>query len=143
MVSFDVNVLVNAYREAAPDHALFKAEWEKHYQGSSPVAISSVALSGFVRIVTHPKIFFPATPLADALEFCEAVISHPLTRQVEPGKAHARIFFGLCREIQAGGNLVADAWFAALAIEQGLTWISGDRDYGLFPELNWKWVRRS
>ena len=31
-------------------------------------------LSGFVTIVTHPKVFRPPTPLEDALAFVEAVL---------------------------------------------------------------------
>jgi transposase len=36
------------------------------------------------------------------------------------------------------GNLVQDAWFAALAIESGCEWITTDRDYARFPELRWR-----
>ena len=33
------------------------------------------------------------------------------------------------------GNLIPDAWFAALAIESGCEWITTDRDYEKFPSL--------
>jgi len=36
------------------------------------------------------------------------------------------------------GPRVADAWFAALAIERGCTWITLDRDYARFPGLDWE-----
>jgi hypothetical protein len=36
------------------------------------------------------------------------------------------------------GNLVADAYLAALAIESGSEWITTDRDYGRFPGLKWR-----
>jgi hypothetical protein len=41
----------------------------------------------------------------------------------------------LCRKSGARGNLIPDAWFAALAIEHGCTWVSTDGDYTRFPEL--------
>ena len=44
----------------------------------------------------------------------------------------------LCREAGARGNLVPDAWFAALAIESGSDWITTDRDYARFPGLRWR-----
>ena len=36
------------------------------------------------------------------------------------------------------GPRVADAWFAALAIEGGCEWITFDRDYSRFPGLKWQ-----
>jgi hypothetical protein len=48
------------------------------------------------------------------------------------------IFKRLCSEADARGNLVPDAWFAALAIESGSEWITLDRDYARFPGLQWR-----
>lgn len=41
----------------------------------------------------------------------------------------------LCRISGIKGNLVPDAFLAALAIESGSEWISTDRDYHRFPCL--------
>jgi len=54
------------------------------------------------------------------------------------GQAHWEIFARLCREAKATGNLVPDAYFAALAIEHGCEWITTDRDYARFPGLRWR-----
>ena len=40
--------------------------------------------------------------------------------------------------VGARGKLVADAWFAALAIEHACTWISTDSDFARFPDLDWR-----
>ena len=45
---------------------------------------------------------------------------------------------GVCRSAKARGNLLQDAWFAALAIETGCEWITTDRDYARFDGLNWR-----
>lgn len=45
------------------------------------------------------------------------------------------IFRDLCKVANASGNLVQDAWLAALAIEHGCEWITADRDYAKFPGL--------
>ena len=37
---------------------------------------------------------------------------------------HWGIFTDLCAEARAKGNLVQDAWFAALAIESGCEWVT-------------------
>jgi predicted nucleic acid-binding protein len=36
------------------------------------------------------------------------------------------------------GNLVADAYLAALALEAGAEWITTDRDFARFPGLRWR-----
>ena len=66
----DVNVLIYAHREDAPEHDNC-AEWLTSLaDGAVPFALSSVTLGGFLRIVTNPRIFKPATPMEMALAFC-------------------------------------------------------------------------
>ena len=36
------------------------------------------------------------------------------------------------------GNLVPDAYLAALAIESGSAWVTTDRVYSRFPGLTWR-----
>jgi predicted nucleic acid-binding protein len=55
-----------------------------------------------------------------------------------PGEKHWNLFEMLCRKSQATGNLLQDAWFAALAMEAGCEWITTDRDYARFEGLNWR-----
>jgi len=101
-------------------------------------AVSELVLAGFLRIVTHPRVFTPPTPIAQALEFSEALRGQPNAVPVAPGTRHWQIFTRLCREIGARGNLVADAYLAALAVESGSEWITTDRDYSRFPGLRWR-----
>lgn len=60
MQLLDVNVLVYAHREDAPDHPAYRAWLEDLVNGDAAFGISDVALTGFVRVVTHPRIFFSA-----------------------------------------------------------------------------------
>jgi len=57
---------------------------------------------------------------------------------VAPGERHWDIFGRLCREGGATGNLVPDAWLAALAIEWGCEFVTTDRDFARFPGLRWR-----
>ena len=57
---------------------------------------------------------------------------------IAPGTRHWEIFERLCVTAGAKGNRVADAYLAALAIESGCEWITGDRDYSRFPGLRWR-----
>jgi hypothetical protein len=54
---------------------------------------------------------------------------------LSPGPRHWQIFTGLCAETGARGNLIPDAYLAALAIETGSEWITTDGDYRRFPGL--------
>jgi uncharacterized protein len=57
---------------------------------------------------------------------------------IQPGPRHWDIFIRLCREANATGNLVQDAWLAALAIEWGCEWITADRGFNRFNGLRWR-----
>jgi predicted nucleic acid-binding protein len=50
----------------------------------------------------------------------------------------ALLFTGLCRTAGVKGNLVPDAYLAALAIESGSEWITTDRDFSRFPGPRWR-----
>jgi uncharacterized protein len=138
MILPDVNVLVHAHREDAPDHARHRAWLEETIRGSQPYGLSDHVLGGFIRIVTHPRIFHPPSPVRSALDFAEQVRNQPNARLIIPGSRHWQLFTDLCRSTPAVGNLVPDAWFAALAIEANCEWITTDRDYALFPGLRWR-----
>lgn len=103
-----------------------------------PLGISALVLSGFLRVVTHPRVFRDPTPLEDAVSFATAVRSAPNALEVAPGPRHWDIFLRLCRSADARGNLVPDAYLAAMAIERGATWFSADRGFARFPELRWR-----
>lgn len=138
MILIDVNVLVYAFRQDAPNHAAFHSWLQEQLASPSSFGLSDLALSGFLRIVTHPRIFDPPTPLERALEFTEALRSRPHCVPVSPGGRHWSIFTRLCRDADARGNLIPDAYFAALAIESGSEFITTDRDYSRFQGLRWR-----
>jgi len=134
----DVNVLVYAHREDVADHAAYRAWLEGVVNGDEAYGISELVLSGFVRVVTHTKVFNKPSPLADALVFADQLLTAPNSVRVEPGTRHWDLFRGLCVEIDAKGNLVPDAYFAAMAIESGCEWITTDRDFSRFNGLRWR-----
>jgi uncharacterized protein len=107
-------------------------------QGPESFGVSDLALSGFLRIVTHPRVFSAPSPITRALDFAETIRSARNCITVHPGERHWEIFRDLCQRAEARGNLVPDAWFAALAIESGSEWITTDRDYARFPGLRWR-----
>lgn len=53
----------------------------------------------------------------------------------QPRRRHWEIFADLVRETQARANVVPDAYLAALAIENGATFVTRDRGFARFPGL--------
>lgn len=137
MILCDINIFIYAHREDAPNHLAFRRWLEETFQREQNFGISDLVLSGFLRVVTHPRIFNPPTPMEAALRFVDQLKTHPNAIPVYPGPKHWEIFIGLCKTAGVKGNLVADAYLAALAIESGCEWISTDRDYSRFPGLKW------
>ena len=138
MILLDVNVLVYAFHEGTPDHKRYREWLEAAVISDEPLGLSELVLSGFVRVATHPRIFSPPAPVVDALAFVAALRAQPNAVIVMPGERHWKIFDRLCRDAGARGNLVADAYLAALAIESGCEWITTDRDFSRFPRLRWR-----
>jgi hypothetical protein len=131
-------VLLNAHRIEQSHHEVARATVERTVNDGRPFAVSELVLGSFVRIATHRRALSPPTPLAEALAFCESLRSRPNARLVTPGPRHWDLFTDLCRRFDASGNLASDAYLAALAIESGCQWVSFDRDFARFPQLDWR-----
>lgn len=138
MILPDVNILIHAFRTDAPRHETLREWLEELVYSESGFALADLVLSGFLRVVTHPRVFDPPTPLADALAFTDALRSQPNGIPIRPGDRHWSIFTRLCRVADVRGNLVPDAYLAALAIESGSVLITTDRDFSRFPDLRWQ-----
>jgi uncharacterized protein len=134
----DVNVLVHAHREESAEHAACYAWLERTLKGEEAFALSELVLSSVLRIITHPRIFTPPTPLERALAFTSGLLTQGHAMVVSPGVRHWDVFSRLCRQADARGNLVTDAYLAALAIESGCEWITTDGDFARFPGLKWR-----
>jgi hypothetical protein len=100
--------------------------------------MSDLALSGFVRVVTNPRVFLAPTPIDVALAAASNLRQRANCVIVQPSGRHWEIFSQLCRAVDAKGNTVADAYHAALAIESGSEWITADRGFARFPALRWR-----
>lgn len=137
MILTDVNILVYAHREDLPQHSKIKSWLEENIMESNLFGLSDLVSSGFIRIVTNPKVFKKPTPIQKAFQFIQTLKNLDHCLMIEPGKKHWEIFSKLCQETKAKGNLITDAYFAALAIESNCDWISTDTDYQKFKGLKW------
>ena len=134
----DVNVLIYAHREDADEHEAYTNWLENLVNGEEPFALAEIVLSGFLRIVTNPKIFAPETPMQTALEFCDRLVAWPRSVMILPTERHWPLFAKLCGGSRIKGALVSDAYLAALCIEHGCELVTTDSDFARFEGLRWK-----
>lgn len=138
MILLDVNILVGAFRADAERHLAFR-EWLLAETGSgAPFGLSEAVLVGFLRIVTHTRVFTRPSPLSAAMLFADALLALPGCRLLRAGPRYWEIFRAICERADVRGNLVADAGHAALALEHDCVWVTADRDFARFPGLRWR-----
>ena len=135
MILTDINVLVYAHRPESPYHDRALKTVESMANSLSPFALCSFVCSGFLRIVTHHRIFFDPTPLNEAMTFLDDLLSLDQCRIVEPQNRHWGIFSMLLKIAPVTANLISDAYLASIAIENGCTLLTKDSDFKRFPEL--------
>ena len=138
MILPDVNILVYAHRRDAPAHERYLDWLESEINSDSAFGLSDLVVSGFVRIVTHPRVFNVPSTFELAMTFASDLRERPNCISVAPGPNHWDIFRRLCESAGARGNLVPDAYLAAMAIEHGCEWITADRDFSRFAGLRWR-----
>lgn len=138
MLLADVNVFLYAHRPESPRHDEYRSWLEHALTSVEPFGVSEAVLASFVRIATHSRVYREPTPPDVALAFCDAVLIAPACVSLRPGPRHWSLFASLVRSAGARGNLVPDAYLAALAIEHGATWVTTDRGFARFPALRWR-----
>lgn len=138
MILPDVNVLVDAHRTDAPRHERAARWLEQAVIGAEPVGLADPVVAGFVRVMTHPRIFAVPASLETTLGFVDALFRQPGVVRAGAGRRHWDQFSAMCRSADARGNVVSDAAIAAIAVEHGATVVTFDRDFARFPGLRWE-----
>lgn len=137
MILLDVNVLVEAGHRDAIRHEATAAWLTETLGGDRPVGLADAVLVGALRVLTHRKVFAdPATPVA-AWAFIDAVREAPAAHPVTATEATwRRLGHLLGTDDGLRGNLVPDAWLAALALSHGAAMATRDRGFARFPGLS-------
>lgn len=138
MIVLDVSVVLAAHRQDHPHHATVRPWFDVLIRGDDRFSVPDMVWASFVRIATNRRIFPVPTPLQEAFDFLRSVRGQPHHLTTVPGPRHLDVFERLCNEGDATGDLAADAYLGALAVDQGAEIISLDRDFARLPGLRWR-----
>ena len=138
MIAPDVNVLIYALREDSERHDEFRRWLVDALNGAEPVALFEPVLASVMRVATHVRVFRTPTPRPVVEGFIDACLAAPAALPLRAADAHWHIFRDLCARADCRGNMVQDAYLAALALEHNCTFITTDRDFARFAALRWR-----
>lgn len=135
MKLLDANILLYAYDASSAHHTVCREWLERVLNGEELVGLPWQTLLAFVRISTNPRAV--RSPLAGdrACSIVTSWLERPQALIVEPGERFWTILQDQMVRAQVSGPLVTDAALAALALEQGATLCSTDRDFRRFDGL--------
>jgi len=133
----DVNVLLAGFRTDHIHHRPARAFLDHARSQTVTLGISDVALSWLVRLATNPRVFVQPDTVDAVLDYIDALLDPP-AQVIRAGAGHWPCFAGLCRKLNLRGNLVPDAYLAALVFEQRAELITFDRGFGRYPRLRWR-----
>ncbi len=136
MIAVDTNLLVYAHRADSGWHDAAAATVRRLAEGRAAWAIPWPCLHEFLAIVTHPRIYDPPTPPAEALEQVDAWLESPSLALLAEAHDHWPTLSALVRAGRVVGGAVHDARIAALCRSHGVRELwSADRDFGRFPDV--------
>jgi len=135
MTIVDANVLLYAVNTASSQHRAAKAWLDGALSSDARVGLPWLSLLAFVRIATHPSVFAVPLTAAQALSVVGVWCARPNVVHPEPSAGFVATLSRSLANDGAAGNLVNDAYLAALALEHGATVVTFDRDFTRFTEV--------
>ena len=98
-----------------------------------PMGLPLAVATGFIRLMTNPKVIQPPMPLAEAAAEVKRWLAAPNVTLLSPGAGH----WDELAKISWTGTAVSDAHLAALAIEHDCELHTNDTDFNRCPGLRW------
>lgn len=135
MILIDANVLLYAHNPSSEHHEACRQWVEAAFDSPSPVGLPWLTVWAFVRISTNHRAFERPLSMQEAVDIVASWLEAPSVRTVSAGERHWEILGDLLVDAQVTGPLVTDAVLAALAIENGASICTTDRDFARFRGL--------
>ncbi len=126
MIAVDTNLLVYAHRGDSPYHGPAITALRPLFEGPSAWALPWPCVHEFISIVTHPRIYKPASTSSQAFAFLESLFSSPQLQFLaeSPGFFEKPCSISLAAKLS--GPKIHDARVAALCLHHGV----GELDCG-------------
>ena len=128
----DVNVLIAAFRTDHSHHETARAWLSRARrdcaQGREPLTLLPMVVTGFLRLVTNPRVFAEPDSIGDAMGFIDALLETPGVELRTCGGEWPVLRAKLVT-MGLQGNLVTDAWIASAVEAQSEHLVSFDRDF--------------
>lgn len=137
MIVVDANILLYAYDASANQQQAAAAWLETTLAGSDIIAVPWLTAWAFTRIATNARTWRNPVTLQEAFRVIRDLLAQPGVIALNPGPRHWDLLNALATKYNAGGSRLTDTVLAALAIENGATLASPDRDFARFEELRW------
>ncbi|MBC8243998.1 MAG: PIN domain-containing protein [Verrucomicrobia bacterium] len=136
MIAVDSNLLIYSHRA---DSELFAASSElvdslRHQ--SAQWAIPWPCVHEFISIVTHPKIYNPATSIDQALLAVDSWLAGGNVHLLSESPGYFEKLRKIAVTAKSSGSSIHDARIAALCLHHGVRELwTADRDFLSFPQL--------
>jgi toxin-antitoxin system PIN domain toxin len=134
--AIDVNLLLYASDEGAPEHARAWAFLESCAAGTAVFCLARLTLMSYLRMATHPRIFARPLSHVQALRNIEALVQLPQCRVIGELDGFWAAYRAVTADVPTRGNLVPDAHLATVLRQNGVdTLCTHDRDFRKFAFL--------
>jgi uncharacterized protein len=133
----DVNILLAGFRADHDHHKPARAFLERTRAADDVLGLSDFALVSVVRLATNVRVFVRPDTAEAVVDYLETLLEPP-GQLVRAGATHWSRFAELCRHLRLRGNVVPDAYLAALALEQSAELVTFDRGFRRYPGLRWR-----
>ena len=137
MIVPDINLLIYAYNVDAPASDAAQDWWKKLLSVTETVGVPWAVATGFVRIITNPRIMDSPLPLETAADRVQGWFDYDHVTPLNPGDRHLALFRRNLDVEGSGSNSVTDAHIAALAMEYDAEVHTNDAGFARFPGLRW------
>ena len=87
-----------------------------------------MVVAGFLRVVTSHRVFIDSDPVQDAIAFVDALLETPGAEVCLSGHEWP-VLRNKLMEGNLEGNLVTDAWIAAVVLHQSEALVTFDKDF--------------
>lgn len=135
-MAIDTNILVYAHRSDSLFHAAADRALTALAESGELWAIPWPCIHEFLAIVTHPRIYDPPTPMADAMEQVECWLEVSTLVLLGESKEHWRFLRPSLSAKGVRGPMVHDARIASICASHGVRELwSADRDFTRFRAI--------